>query len=137
MAITKYLQLPLPFCIVDAHTYLRKKNVASTLRRLDARIHRAHARPFGYISRAALIPVHIQSHPLARSRKKKKKNDEGTRLNRSRHPSSRRARAYYFVSLSPLVCGKHITKSSKRSRRRTGRCQYTSASSKRIATGFS
>lgn len=81
---TKYLQ-PLPSCAIDAHThahtlthtYLYEKNVASTLRRPDARICRTHARPFGYISRAALIPAHIQSHPLilARSRGKKERED--------------------------------------------------------------
>lgn len=58
-------------------TCIHAKNVVSTLRRPDVCIRRAHARPFGYISRAALIPVHIQSHPLilARSRRKKRKDE--------------------------------------------------------------
>jgi len=59
------------------YEYLCEKNVASTLRRPDARMCRTHARPFGYISQAALIPAHIQSHPLilARSRRKKGRED--------------------------------------------------------------
>lgn len=83
------------------HTYSRtEKGRVKTYPR--TRIRRAHARPFGYISRAALIPAHIQSHPLipARSRRKKGKDGKARGPNRSAIPSSCRARVHRSLSLS-------------------------------------
>lgn len=57
----------------------KRRNAPSTLRRPRTRIHRTHARPFGYISRAALIPAHIQSHPLISARSRRKKGKDKTR----------------------------------------------------------
>jgi len=81
----------------------RERDAPSTLRRPRTRIRRAHARPFGYISRAALIPARIQSHPLipARSRRKKGK-DETAHEDRTGPPShSRVVHVYIVPSPSP------------------------------------
>lgn len=61
-----------------------------------------HARPFGYISRAALIPAHIQSHPLILARSHRKKGKDETRHeNRTGPPSHPRVvHVYILPSLS-------------------------------------
>lgn len=130
--------------------------MASTLRRPDARICRTHARPFGYISRAALIPAHIQSHPLILARSRRKKEREDVARGPTGPPPIRVSctctpfHLTFFSlsrSLSLLLRESSLSRSlflaypsygssSNRGDAAPVGCQFTSASSAELATGF-
>lgn len=142
------------------HTYLCEKNLASTLRRSDARMCRTHARPFGYISRAVLIPAHIQSHPLILARSRRKKGREDVARGPTGPPAilvsctctSFRLILFLFLSLTPHPNPRVLSlsrslflvhaypsygSSSNLEDAAPVGCQSSSASSAELATGFS